>query len=241
MHMDHLADHYPQELSGGQQQRVAIARALAAKPRVLLMDEPFAALDGAVKERIQSDLRQLQRELGLIIIYVTHNLEDALAVGDKLAVIREGKVEQIGRIEDVLHRPVSLQTARVLGIRNLFQAKVIDATPESLILDWKGLHLETPPRLEKTGTTVTAYIRPEEVKILYPGRPLGKAVQQNLASGLVKDIRPVKEGYSLRLLLKKPEGEEIEVRFPLSAYSSLKLMPGESVELSIRKKGIVVL
>ncbi|MDQ7028436.1 MAG: ABC transporter ATP-binding protein, partial [Ardenticatenia bacterium] len=96
MQIDHLADRYPHEISGGQQQRVAIARALAADPAVLLLDEPFSALDLAVRERLQRDVRRIQRELGVPVVCVTHRLEDAFAVGHRLAIIREGRIEQVG-------------------------------------------------------------------------------------------------------------------------------------------------
>ena len=146
MHLAHLADRYPHELSGGQQQRVAIARALAADPQVLLLDEPFSALDAGVREHLQRDLAALQAELGLAVIYVTHRLEDAFAVGHTLAVMGEGQVDQVGPIEEVFRRPVNAGVAEIMGVRNLFRAQVISAGPEGLTLDWDGLRLEGPPQ-----------------------------------------------------------------------------------------------
>ena len=101
MHLAELANRYPHELSGGQQQRVAVARALAMEPRVLLMDEPFSALDTEIRSRLHEDLLRLQVEAELIVIYVTHNLEDALTVGHRLAVLRNGKIERIGAPQDI--------------------------------------------------------------------------------------------------------------------------------------------
>jgi molybdate transport system ATP-binding protein len=97
MKLAELADRYPHELSGGQQQRVAIARALAMDPHVLLMDEPFSALDSEIRKQLHQDLRRLQAESGLTVIYVTHNLEDAFTVGHRLALMRDGRVERIGK------------------------------------------------------------------------------------------------------------------------------------------------
>ncbi|HSN78220.1 MAG TPA: ABC transporter ATP-binding protein, partial [Anaerolineae bacterium] len=111
MHLEHLGQRYPHELSGGQQQRVAIARALGAEPRVLLLDEPFAALDAAVRERLQLDLAALQAEQNLAVIYVTHRLEDAFAIGHRLAILAEGQVQQIGRIDEVFRQPANDQVA----------------------------------------------------------------------------------------------------------------------------------
>ena len=101
MRLAELANRYPHELSGGQQQRVAIARALAMEPRVLLMDEPFSALDSEIRKQLHQDLLKLQAEAELIVIYVTHNVEDAFAVGHRLAVVRDGSIERIGPPADV--------------------------------------------------------------------------------------------------------------------------------------------
>jgi molybdate transport system ATP-binding protein len=115
MGMASLAGRYPHELSGGQQQRVAIARALAMEGHALLMDEPFSALDNPTRKVLHRDLLALQRETGLIVIYVTHSLDDAVAVGDRLAVMREGRIEQIGALEEVLNHPVNQAVAEALG------------------------------------------------------------------------------------------------------------------------------
>src|ERR1044072_2310125 len=101
MHLAELAHRYPHELSGGQQQRVAIARALAMEPRVLLLDEPFSALDSEIRKRLHDDLLRLQAEAQLIVIYVTHNHEDAFTVGHRMAVVRNGTVERTGAPRDI--------------------------------------------------------------------------------------------------------------------------------------------
>jgi molybdate transport system ATP-binding protein len=116
MHLGPLSGRYPHELSGGQQQRVAIARALAMKPRVLLMDEPFSALDSPTRQRLHQDLIALQREERLIVVYVTHNLADAFAVGHRLAIMREGRIEQVGVPEDVRRNPANPLVLAALGI-----------------------------------------------------------------------------------------------------------------------------
>jgi molybdate transport system ATP-binding protein len=239
MRLAHLANHYPHELSGGQQQRIAIARALAAEPQILLLDEPFSGLDAAVREHLQRDLRRLQKELGLVVLYVTHSLEDAFAVGHRLALMEEGKVEQIGPIAEVFRRPVTSQAAAILGVRNLFRARVLEATPEGLLLDWQGLLLEAPPQPATIGDTVTAYIRPEDVKILYPDRPLTTAVRHNQVTGRIVDGHSHSSSQTLRVAI--PNGREIEVRFPGYAYAPLRLTAGEDVRLSLRKEGVVIL
>ena len=235
----HLADRYPHELSGGQQQRIALARALAPDPRLLLLDEPFSALDIAVREDLQRELRRLQAERRLPVLYVTHRLEDAFAVGHRLAVMREGVVEQVGSIDEVARLPSNRHVARIVGLRNLFQARVSASTVEALVLDWEGLRLEAPASPLPPGTPVTAYIRPEEVKVLYPGRPLSEAVRRNRVQGRILERRP--RAHQHWLLVALPNGGEMEVSFSPRLYSALPLQPGSVVELSIRPEGVVVL
>ncbi len=237
--LEHLADRYPHELSGGQQQRIALARALAPQPRLLLLDEPFSALDIAVREKLQRELRGLQAERRLPVLYVTHRLEDAFAVGHRLAVMREGVVEQVGSIEEVARLPSNRHVARIVGLRNLFQARVRASTAEGLLLDWQGLSLEAPPAPLPCGSTVTAYIRPEEVKVLYPGRPLSEAVRRNRVRGRILERRPQAQQH--RLLVALPNGGEAEVFFSPRLYNTLPLEPGAEVELSIRPEGVVIL
>ncbi len=235
----HLAAHYPGQLSGGQQQRVALARALAAEPAALLLDEPFSALDIAVRQRLQSDLTALQREMGLVVIYVTHRLEDALAVGHRLAVLQDGRLEQIGPIEEVFHYPANRQVAEIMGLRNLFRARVAEAGLERLVLDWDGLLLDASPQPAEPGALITAYIRPEDVKILYPDRPLMPAVRTNRVRGRVQAISLSPGARVLTVLLSN--GHEIEVRHPPAAYIQMQLEPGKEVQLSLRREALVLL
>ncbi len=237
MHLAHLADRYPAEISGGQQQRVAIARALAADPQVLLLDEPFSALDAGVREKLQRDLAALQAELHLVVIYVTHQLEDAFAMGHTLAVLGEGRVVQVGPIEEVFRRPVNAGVAEIMGMRNLFRAKVISAGPEGLTLDWDGLRLEAPPQAAMADAILTSYIRPEEIKVLYPDRPLTGAVAHNQVAGRIVESRPSTTYRVLRVALEN--GHDLEVRFPRHAYAGLSLREGETVSLSLRREALI--
>jgi molybdate transport system ATP-binding protein len=239
MHLAHLADHYPHQLSGGQQQRVAIARALAAEPKVLLLDEPFSALDLAIRERLQQDLQALQTDLGLVVVYVTHSLDDAFAIGDRLAVMREGRIEQVGPIEAVFRQPASDKVLEILGIPNVFSAQVVELTSTGLRLDWDGLHLEVPLQPAVVGQRVRAYIRPEDIKILYPDRPLMSPVRHNQVVGRIVSRRPTSNFQTLGVLL--PNGRQVEVSFPTYTYTPLSLRADDEVNLSLRKEGLMLL
>ena len=239
MNLTHVADHYPHELSGGQQQRVALARALAAQPHVLLLDEPLSALDAATRQRLQQELLGLQREFGLAVIYVTHRLEDAFAVGQRLAVMHDGELGQVGPIADVFRYPASPRVAEIMGIPNLFPVRVLAAHAEGLLLDWDGLQLVAPPQAIADGSRVTAYIRPEDVKILYPDRPVVDAVRDNQVSGQIVMSRLYPGGRVLHVLL--PNGHEIEVRHASYTYAPLDLRVGDQVRLALRRDALVVI
>ena len=239
MRLQHLADRYPREMSGGQQQRVAVARAIATEPEVLLLDEPFSALDTAVRERLHRDLRRLQAELGLVVLCVTHNLEDAFAVGDRLAVIRDGEVHQVGDVEEVFRRPSSVHAAESMGVRNLFHARVKASSAEAVTLDWEGLVLEAPPQAAAVGQTLPVYIRPEDVKVLYPDRAVGERLRANIVHAAVVACSTSASFRTVHLEL--PNGHELEVRFPAYMYGPLDLCPGRSVRVCLRKESLMVL
>ncbi len=239
MHLAHLAHRMPDELSGGQQQRVAIARALATEPRVLLFDESFSALDRPIRERLHEEIRMLQAERQLIVVYVTHNLDDAFAVGHRLAVMRDGRIEQIGRIEDVFTRPANQRVLNILGIPNAISVRVVETGPSGALLDWDGIMLEAPPSGAPPGAQVMAYIRPEDIRLIYPDRPLNRVVGDNHLDGVVAERRLGRHVHHLRVAL--PDGRQIEAVYPASSYATMNLTPGERVRLALRKESIVVI
>ena len=142
-------------------------------------------------------------------------------------------------MEDVFRRPATGRTAEILGVRNLFYAHVVAATPEGLTLDWDGLELEALPQPAGVGETVTAYIRPEDIKVLYADRPLGRAVARNGMAARILDSRFNGGFRTLRIAL--PNGREVEARFPVHSYRPLPLAAGEEVRVSLRKEGLVIL
>ncbi|MCS6939939.1 MAG: ABC transporter ATP-binding protein [Roseiflexus sp.] len=239
MHLAYLAHRMPHELSGGQQQRVAIARALATEPRVLLFDESFSALDRPIRERLHEEIRALQAEHRLIVVYVTHNLDDAFAVGHRLAVIRDGRIEQIGRIDDVFIRPANQRVLDILGIPNAIRARVVEVGPSGALLDWDGVALEAPLLNAPPGAQVMAYIRPEDIRLIYPDRPLSRIVGTNHLDATVVERRMGRHVHRLRVAL--PDGRQIEAVYPASSYATMSLAPGERVRLALRKESIVVI
>ena len=165
MQLNGFADRYPHELSGGQQQRIAIARAMAADPRVLLLDEPFSALDHSIRHQLHEEVCRLQEDARLIVIYVTHNLDDALGVSHRLAVMNEGRIDQIGDAQEVIDRPASREVADILGLPNVFDAVIAGHNGGRTRLDWEGVELECDQIPVTPGTLVSAILRPGAISI----------------------------------------------------------------------------
>ena len=127
MHLEGRADRYPWQLSGGQQQRVALARALAIEPQVLLLDEPLSALDAKIRIVLRKEIRAIQRQLGITTVYVTHDQEEALSLSDRVVVMSEGRIEQIGTPSQIYNFPSTSFVASFVGTLNLVNAGVVDA------------------------------------------------------------------------------------------------------------------
>ncbi|WP_374010072.1 ABC transporter ATP-binding protein [Leifsonia sp. LS-T14] len=162
--LDHHADRYAHQLSGGQQQRVALARALVTEPRVLLLDEPLSALDAKVRVQLRDEIRRIQTELGITTFFVTHDQEEALAVADRVAVMRAGRIEQIGTPEELYHRPATAFVAEFVGLTNR-----VDGTVAGGRL--RVLGQEVPLASDALDGPVTAYLRPEDVLLAADGLP----------------------------------------------------------------------
>jgi putative spermidine/putrescine transport system ATP-binding protein len=121
--LESRANHYPKALSGGQQQRVALARAMASQPEVLLLDEPFSALDTKLRTQMRNEIRELQQQAGITSIFVTHDQEEAMAISDRIAVMNQGRIEQLGSAEDLYRRPASRFVATFIGKCNLIEGR----------------------------------------------------------------------------------------------------------------------
>jgi molybdate transport system ATP-binding protein len=192
-----LADRRPAQLSGGETQRVALGRALAPRPRVLLLDEPLSALDAPTRETLRSDLRRLLSRLAQPTLLVTHDRVEALALGDRMAVICDGHLRQVGPIEDVFSRPVDLDVARAVGVETVLNARVVGRHGEGLVTIEVGQALLTAVDPGGVEGAVFACIRAEEV-VLERG-PIGQVSARNRLEGTVSSVTP--EGPLVRVVL----------------------------------------
>jgi len=166
IHLEQKGNSYPSELSGGQQQRVALARALANRPQVLLLDEPLSALDAKIRVALRAEIRSIQRKLGITAIYVTHDQEEALSISDRIVVMSQGQMEQVGTPFEIYNFPQTAFVASFVGTLNTTDAEVIDPVKKLIRID--GVQLETAEELDgkKKGDKIKIAIRPERLNFV---------------------------------------------------------------------------
>jgi len=175
----------PHQLSGGQQQRVALARSLVLRPRVLLLDEPLGALDAKLRRTLQLELRALHREVGITFVYVTHDQEEALTMSDRLAVMRSGKIEQVGTPREVYDEPATTYVADFLGLANLVPAEVTGVDEVTML----GSRVAVDTGGVQPGSACTVLIRPERVRVTAAeGAAMRAAVEQVVFAGAVTHL-----------------------------------------------------
>jgi spermidine/putrescine transport system ATP-binding protein len=201
---------YASELSGGQRQRVALARAIVPGPRVLLLDEPLSALDAKLRREMQVELKRLQRQIGLTTILVTHDQEEALAMSDRIAVMRSGRIEQLGTGEQVYHRPRTAYVADFLGESNLLKARVTGVGAGGVELEtedgWKLTARPPEAAAVLTGEKRTISMRPEKLRII-SGQPgaensfQGKVVERTFLGATARLVVETASGRRLIFFL----------------------------------------
>ncbi|MDR3534856.1 MAG: ABC transporter ATP-binding protein [Acetobacteraceae bacterium] len=219
---------YPRQLSGGQQQRVALARAIVFQPRLLLMDEPLGALDKQLRESLQLEMRRLHADLGITFVYVTHDQEEALTMSDRIAVVNEGRIAQLGRPEELYDRPSSRFVASFIGESN-FLSGVVRGMEEGLVVaDCSGttVHaLAAEPLL--IGTEVTLTTRPERMRFADTAFPL--TGRQNRVRATVTEA--MFAGERCRYLLRGEDGAAIVLKEPSGAGTRRRAV-GEATEIA---------
>jgi len=220
--LDWLADRYPHQLSGGQRQRIALARALAVEPKVLLLDEPFGALDAKVRKELRSWLRRLHDEMHITSVFVTHDQEEALEVADRVVVMNEGRIEQIGTPDEVYEHPASPFVYRFLGKVNLFHGRLHRGRA------WiGGIEIDAPGHTEAEELSAVAYVRPHDIHVDKMDNGLNG---EGAIAAHVSHILSV--GPIVRLKVVRNDGkdkESIEVEISRERFRELQLTRGDQV------------
>lgn len=185
--LDHVAQRKPQQLSGGQQQRVALARAVVNRPALLLLDEPLGALDLKLRRQMQIELKEIQGDVGLTFLHVTHDQEEAMTMADTVAVMNKGAIEQMGAPEELYELPRTAFVANFLGQSNLFTGPVVSSSANSIVVDVAGRKLEVPrERAQRHAGDVTIGVRPEKLQ-LHTSAPKNEPGVNVIGPGRVND------------------------------------------------------
>ena len=246
MRIDHLLERYPAHLSGGEKKRVALLRALAPKPKLLLLDEPLAGLDLSIKIDIQHLLKNLHSSFHTTTLCVTHDFEEAHSLAHGMTIFIDGKVEQVGKRDDVFLRPKSKKVAQFLGAKNIYRAKVLknEGPSQRLILGVNGLQFSIPLSLPQekmeVGKEVDLFIRPEEVMIIREGKFVKDSLKQNIFEGEILDIAG-KERYHTVYFQTTPGKILFEISIPNYAFRNLNLSVGKMISIALREESLWVM
>ncbi|HXZ14902.1 MAG TPA: ABC transporter ATP-binding protein [Roseiarcus sp.] len=226
-----LAGRYPHQLSGGQQQRVSLARALAPNPQILLLDEPLSALDARIRVSLREEIRALQRRLGVTTIFVTHDQEEALSISDRIVVMNEGAIEQVGTPSEIYNRPRTRFVASFVGTLNQLQGVVADPQSGAIRLGDTTIFGRAPIESALGGETRTVALRPESLR-------LGEARSgDNALSVVVEDLSFLGAVVRLRVRL----GAEVLHIDTFNVGGAHPVRPGETVKVAFSRDDTIVL
>ncbi|MGE0558788.1 MAG: ABC transporter ATP-binding protein [Burkholderiales bacterium] len=235
-----LEHRVPAVLSGGQQQRVAVARALARQPRVLLLDEPFSAVDRATRQRLYRELAELRRELAMPVILVTHDLDEALMLADRLCVLHQGRTLQSGVPHEVMMRPDTVEVAQLVGLRNVFRAGVIahDAGRGVTVIEWRRHRLEARLQTDfKEGQQVTWAIPQGHLVLHRRDRP-SRGERENPVSGTVLECLPLGENVALTVAVNGSDRPPLFLNVPAHTARRNGITQGVDITVSLLAEGI---
>ena len=233
-----LEERKPRQLSGGQQQRVALARALVINPTVLLLDEPFSALDKNLRASMQVELREIQRKLGVTTIFVTHDQSEALSLSDRLAVMSEGRIRQLGTPEEIYRRPLERFVASFVGDANVLRGRLERIEGAHAILALGATQVRVPKGSLRGGAVsapVDLYVRPEHLEVIETSGPCarsGTIVAQIYQGGYV-DLFVECTDSSIERLLVRSAGHQAMTRWPIGTKVGLAISTDEGVAFPI--------
>jgi spermidine/putrescine transport system ATP-binding protein len=233
--LEELGDRYPHQLSGGQRQRVAIARAIVPRPKVLLLDEPLSALDAKLRHGMQIELKHLQRKLGLTFVFVTHDQEEALTMSDRIAVINQGRIEQLGAATEIYHRPRTAFAADFIGQANLLESAITGRDGDTArIRLGSGLELMiSSAELPATATKALVSVRPEKIHI--SRQPV---VARNVFRARIEE--EIFQGATDRLTLITDQGTRLHALVANESATQEAFHEGESVYCNLHVDDLVI-
>lgn len=240
VHLSGLEDRRPAQLSGGQQQRVAVARALAREPAVLLLDEPFSAVDKSTRQRLYREIAELRTTLAMPVVLVTHDLDEAVMLADRLAVLHRGRTVQIGTPGEVTTRPVSAEVARLVDLRNLFEAVVAGHDPDRgrTVVDWNGLRIEAAGRVAATVGQRVSWVVPDGFVVLHRRDRPSHGERENPVPGSVEAMLVIGQAAHLTVRPDNDPDRPIHFSVPLHVARRNGIQPGVAATVSLLAEGV---
>ena len=242
-----LEKRYPNEISMGQAQRVSLARALIVNPEIILMDEPFSNLDIISKTKVRKLIKDINNELKISMLLVTHDIEDVLNLSDKMFILNNGKIQDSGKPKDVLKKPSSMDAAFLLGTENIFEGIVSEIDEKNNLIKIKLLngkqgnsYIETDFQGDfEINEQVFFVIRPEEIIILRDDRQTSKPVKENHFSGRI--ISSIFTSRMMEILISSENNSMFKILIPFHAYEVMNLFEGKIVNISLKKSAIHII
>jgi molybdate transport system ATP-binding protein len=235
-----LESRKPHQLSGGQQQRLALARALARKPDVLLLDEPFSAVDLVTRKKLRRELARIRRQLQIPVVMVTHDLEEASLLADRIVVMHRGRNLQTGQPKELFGQPNNAEIARLIDLSNIFQGRVIkhDEAKNLTCIEWIGRQLDCIYRPEFEPGESIDWVIPENRVILHQRVRPSKGEAENPVQGIISNFNPLGEYAEIDMLPDGSQDQSLSFSLPLHVAERNRLEVNESIGVSLDKLGI---
>jgi len=228
-----LENRRPAQLSGGQQQRIGLARALAREPSVLLLDEPFSSVDSATRDRLYTELAALRRDLAIPVVLVTHDLQEATILSDRLCMLSKGKTLQSGSVQEVTTQPASVLVARLVGLKNVFRATVVDINGTAAVIEWRGQQLVvTQNNGFRRGDAVHWCIPQSHVVLHRQSRP-SNGVRENPVNGRVSEVLRMGDNALVGVQVGNPDKPPVYLSVPLHVADRNSVVVGVQVGFSL--------
>jgi len=239
--IEHLINRGTQNLSGGEKQKVSLARALATRPALLLLDEPFSAVDEVTKKRLWFELKNIFKTIKVPVIHVTHNFEEAYSMAEKIGVMLDGGLRQIAEAQTLFERPATKEVAWFLNYRNFFSGEVKEKNAGIYSINSHGINIVFNSKTELSGE-VTICIRPQDIKIINPAYPIKSQLADNVYEGIIQDMILYPES---AIVFIKVDGSgsndyDFELKFPLYILNRNNLYEQKRIKIALWQPNIII-